>query len=155
MLCTVVGAKRIQLSGFSPESARRPGWSHASPIFIRAPADPMELVPNLKKAVRFNRGVVAFAIAALCLASFGLGQMLGSSRLSALVGAQAAPGGWVFESVHDDFVRLRAGSDVVDVRVGESLPNGDMVVSVSPANRMVVLGSGSLVLHQRQRGLAP
>ncbi len=157
MLCTVVGATRVQLSGFSAETARRPGWTHASPIFVRAPADPLELVPTLKKAIRFNRGVVVFAVAAVCLCSFGLGQALGSSRLGDLVRAQAAPGGWTFESVHADFVRLRTDTDgaTVDVRVGESLPNGDVVVSVSPAQRLIVLGSGTLVLHQRSQGRAP
>lgn len=150
MLCSVVGATRIQVSGFSADSARRPGWTHASPIFVRAPADPLDLVPTLKGAIRFNRGVVAFAAAGLCLCGVGLGQVLGTSRLNDLVGAQSVPSGWAVESVHADFVRLRAGAQTADVRVGESLPNGDVVVSVSPANRMVVLGSGTLVLHQHR-----
>lgn len=155
MLCSVLGAKHIELAGFGASSATRPGWTHASPAFVRAPADPLEMVPALRRVIKFNRGVVAFALVGLCLSMFGLGQVLGSSRLASLVGAQVPLAGWSFESVESDFVRLRTGATTVDVRVGEALPNGDMVVSVSPSNRMVVLGSGTLVLHQRAPGRAP
>ena len=150
LLCAVVGAERIEVGGFAAGSVARPRWTHASPAFVRAPVDPLDLVPALRRVVKFNRWVVGFAVAGLCLASFGLGQVLASSRLSSLVGAQVMQGGWSFEAVQSDGVRLRTGSTQVDVRVGEALPNGDMVVSVSPNNRMVVLGSGTLVLHAKE-----
>jgi len=154
LLCAVVGADRVEVSGFSPKSAARPGWAHASPAFVRAPVDPLDMIPALRRVVKFNRTAVGFALVGMCLASFGLGQVLASSRLSSLVGEQVSQGGWSFEAVESGSVRLRAGATTVDVRVGEALPNGDVVVSVSPQNRMVVLGSGTLVLHPKTSGPA-
>jgi hypothetical protein len=152
MLCAVVGKPNVSLTGFSPSSANRPRWAHASPAFVRAPVDPLYMIPALRHTVRINRFVVAFALTGMCAAFFGLGQVMGSSRVSHLVREQMSLVGWSIDSVEKDHVRLRTGAAFVNVRVGQALPNGDTVVSVSPQNRMVVLGSGTVVLHSASAG---
>lgn len=142
----LAGGANVHLRGFRQASAMTPEWMHGTAAFVSASADPMDIVPPLVASRRRNRVVLGVLGMALLVAAFAMGSALVAARMPVAV-ADPAAASWRIVTIQPSAVVIESEGRRASIAVGGKLPNGDQVLSVAPDRRMVVLASGTVVLH--------
>jgi hypothetical protein len=151
LLTHVIGSPTVTLRGFSRASAVKRVWSHPTYAFIPAPMSPMDLVAPLQHAKRHRMWLTGLAAAAAAVMTFTLGAVLAGVRVNQAavraVRSDPAASSWAIAGLERQAVIVKTRGANIRVHVGDKLPNGDLVVSISQERNTVLLSSGTLFLH--------
>lgn len=143
------GAGNVELRGFS-EARAMPIWTHPAVAHVVVADSARDALSTLVADQRRMRMVFAFAAVLLVVSAFCAGALfayLKGSHVAAAVPTLV----WTAVDMSEKGLVVATPAGRVVVPLGGKLPNGDVVLAVQPARRVVVLSSGTLVLPQERR----
>jgi hypothetical protein len=115
--------------------------------FVAAASAEEERLAHEASVSRWRLLFMVVALGSALLVGASVGAYLSAMKLNVLDKAISSAAPWKVVDLRSDGVIISSDARQLLVPVGEALPNGELVLSVLPDKRAVVLGSGTLVLR--------
>ncbi len=142
------GATTITLGGFQEAKAQDlSSWAHPAIPFVKATTFERDVEKIAASRSRWEKLTRALFTAALVCVAFALGHVATAITTDWSSHALSRASAWKVTGITDVGVTLQMGEASIAIPVGARLPNGDLVLSVSPQRNTVFLESSTLIVR--------
>lgn len=142
------GATTITLGGFQEAKAQDlSSWAHPATPFVKATTFERDVEKIAAGRSRWQKLTRALFTTALVCMAFALGHVATAFTMDWSSQALNRASAWKVTGITDTGVTLQMGESTIAIPVGARLPNGDLVLSVSPQRHTVFLESSTLIVR--------